>query len=171
MTGIHSAGAAFPAAYGIPVGAIDTAVVAAGSNADGRVVLLGAINAIKKIIIGGGVIELRRGLISLRGPIFSAIQGDGCAAIVAVDHAIGIVGIDPQSVVIAVGSVETLEGFAAVVGTEQAGVGDVNLVRVLGVGPNVGERPGALAAPVIISDHRPLLTPAITTSKTAYLSS
>ncbi len=92
---VHGDGAAFTAAHGVPVGAIDEAVVAARSNADGRVVLLGAINTIEKISVGSNVIELRGGLVVQGGPIFSAIHGDGCAAIVAVDHAIGIVGIDP----------------------------------------------------------------------------
>jgi len=95
------------------------------------------------------VVELRRGLVVLRGPILAAVDGNGCAAVIAVDDAIGIVGINPETVVVAVGRIEAFEGFAAVVRTEQAGVGDVDLVRILGVGPDVGEIPGALAETMI----------------------
>src|SRR6266850_1955876 len=92
---IHGDGATFAAADGIPVAAIDEAAVAARADSDGGIVLLGAIDAIQKIIVGSNVIKLRRWLIGLRGPIFSAIHGDRCAAVVPVDHALGILGINP----------------------------------------------------------------------------
>src|SRR4029077_8041008 len=78
--------AAFAAADGVPVAAIDVAVVAARSNADGRVVLLRAVNTIEKIVVGSDVIKLRGRLITLRGPILPAVNGNGGAAIVAVDE-------------------------------------------------------------------------------------
>src|SRR4029077_3400236 len=95
--------AAFAPANGVPVAAIDEAVVAARSNADGRIVLLGAVYAVQKIVVGGDVVELRGRLVILRGPIFSPVHGDGGTAVVAVDEAIGIVGINPEGVVVAVG--------------------------------------------------------------------
>src|SRR4029077_7771162 len=99
---------------GVPVAAIDVAVVAARSNADGRVVLLRAVNTIEKIVVGSDVIKLRVRLVTLRGPILPAVNGNGGAAIVAVDEMSGIAGIDPQGVMVAVGSGEAFEGFATV---------------------------------------------------------
>ena len=63
------------------------------------------------------MIKLRGRLIILRGPILAAVDGNRRAAVVAVDQAIGIVGIDPQAMVVAVGSVEAFEGLAAIVRT------------------------------------------------------
>ncbi len=102
------------------------------------------------------MIELRRRLIPLRGPILAAIDGNSGAAVVAVDHAVGTVGINPQSVVVAVRGVQAFEGFAAVDGAVEASIGDVNLIGILGVGPNVGEIPGALTEAVIVVDERPV---------------
>ena len=66
--------AAFAAADGIPIAAIDVAVVAAGADADRGIVLLGAIDSVEKIIVGGDVIKLRGWLVALRGPIFPAVD-------------------------------------------------------------------------------------------------
>ena len=85
----------FTPADGIPVAAIDEAAVTARADSDGRIVLLGAIDAVEKIIVGGHVIKLRRWLVSLRGPIFSAVNTDRRAAIIAVDHALRILRVDP----------------------------------------------------------------------------
>src|SRR5207249_7885726 len=161
--------AALASAYGIPVRAIDVATVAGGGDTDGRIVLLRAVNAIRKIIVGGHVIKLRRRLIILRGPVFSAVDGNCGAAIIAVDQAIGIVRIDPQAVVIAVGSIEAFKGFAAIVRAEQARVGDVDLVGIPGVGPNVGEIPGALAETMIVVDQRPVGAAIVAAIETAFL--
>src|SRR4029077_1276239 len=125
---------AFAAADGGPIAAIDVAVIGAGGDADGGIVLLRAVDAIEEIVVGGDVVELGGGLIVLRSPIFAGVNADGGAAVVTVDHAGRIVGIDPQSVVVAVRSQEALEGFAAVGGAEEPGVCDVDGVRVLGIG-------------------------------------
>src|SRR4029077_820075 len=61
------------------------------------------------------------------------------------------------------------EGLAAVNGTEQASVGDVNLVGVLGVGPDVGKIPGALTEAVIVVDERPIGAAIIAAVEDAFL--
>ena len=94
--------AAFSAAHGVPIGTPDGAVIAGSGDADGAVVLLRAVNVIRKIVVGDNVIELRGRLVKLSGPVSAAVDGNGGAAVVAVDDAIGIVGIDPQAVMIAV---------------------------------------------------------------------
>jgi hypothetical protein len=92
---VHGDIAAFAATDGIPVGAIDEATIAGSGDADGRVVLLRAIDAVGKVIVGGHMIELRGGLVILRGPVFAAVNGNGGATVIAVDQAIGIVGVNP----------------------------------------------------------------------------
>jgi len=106
--------AAFAAAHGVPIALEDRSVIAARANAERRVVLLRAVDAILKVVVGGDVVKLRGRLIVLRSPVFAAVDADGGAAVVAVDHAIGIVGIDPESVIVAMGGIEACEGLAAV---------------------------------------------------------
>ena len=131
-------------------------MIAGGGDAYGAVVLLRAVNAIGKIVVRGDVIKLRGWLIHLRGPIFAAIHGNGGAAIVAVDHAIGIIGIDPQTVMVAVRSGDAFERFASIDGTIQPGVGDIDFVGIFRVGPQVREIPGALPEAMIFIDKRPV---------------
>src|SRR5256884_4893780 len=146
--------AALPAADGVPVAAVNKAAITARLDAHRRVVLLRAVNTIEKIVVRRDVIELRGRLVVLRGPISAAVNRDGGTAVVAVDQAIGILRIDPQSVMIAVRRVEALESFASVDGPIKPGVGDVHLVRILRVCPNVGEIPRPLAEAVVVIDKR-----------------
>src|SRR6266404_2595433 len=162
--------AAFTAADGIPVAAIDEAAVAARADADGGIVLLGAIEAVEKIIVRGDVIKLRGWLIALRGPIFSSVDSDRSAAVVSVDHAVRIAGVNPQTVMIAVWRVQTIPGLAAVHGAEESGVRDVDGVRVLGIGPDMGEIPGALAEAVVVGDERPVLATVVRAIESAFFS-
>src|SRR5256884_440965 len=159
--------AALPAADGVPVAAVNKAAITARLDAHRRVVLLRAVNTIEKIVVRSDVIELRGRLVVLRGPISAAVNRDGGTAVVAVDQAIGILRIDPQSVMIAVRRVEALESLASVDGPIKPGVGDVHLVRILRVRPNVGEIPRPLAEAVVVIDKRPLRTAVIAAIQTA----
>ena len=114
-----------------------------------------AVDAIEKIVVGRDVIELRSGLIVLRGPILAPVDGNGCAAVVAVDEAIRIFRINPERVMVAMRRVEPFEGFSGVNGAVDACIGDVYLVCIFRVSPNVREIPGALPEAVIVSDERP----------------
>src|SRR5207247_8886003 len=125
----------------VAVAAVNKGALTARLDAHRRVVLLRAVNTIEKIVVRSDVIELRGRLVVLRGPISAAVNRDGGTAVVAVDQAIGILRIDPQSVMIAVRRVEALESLASVDGPIKPGVGDVHLVRILRVRPNVGEIP------------------------------
>src|SRR5438128_930796 len=75
------------AAYRVPIGTIDGTVVAAAGDSDGAVVLLRAIDVVRRTSIGNYVIELRRRLVILAGPSLATIQTHGYAAIVGNDHA------------------------------------------------------------------------------------
>src|SRR5438132_4662334 len=87
----------------------------AARDGHGGVVLLRAVDAIRRLRVGDHVIELGRRLVVDGGPAFAAIEGDDRAAIVPVDDPFGVLGIDPEVVVIAVRDRELEEGLAAVV--------------------------------------------------------
>src|SRR6266850_1957076 len=72
--------------------------------------------------------------------------------------------------VIAVRCVQTIPGLAAVHGAEESGVRDVDGVRVLGIGPDMGEIPGALAEAVVVGDERPVLATVVRAIESAFFS-
>ena len=130
--------------------------------------MLRAVDAIEKIVVRRDVIELRGGLIVLRGPVLASVDGNRGATVVAVDEAIGIFEIDPQGVMVAVRRVDALKSFAGVNGAIQAGVGDVHLVRVFRVCPNMREIPRTLAEAMIVVDERPLRAAVVAAIKAAF---
>ena len=108
----------------IPITDVDAAGLAA-RPAQRRVVLLRAADAIREMIGGDDVIELRRCLILLR-PGAAAVERHVGAAVVALDHALRVVGRDPEVVVVAVRDLDVAEGFAVVRRTVHAGVQHVH---------------------------------------------
>src|SRR5690349_21024981 len=107
---------------------------AAGArHADRGAVLLRAADMVWNIARGGHVVKLRGGVL-LAGPRLSAVDGDVAAAIVAVDHALRIGGVDPQVVVVPVRRPKLAIRLAPIGGFVEARVQDVNRVLALGVG-------------------------------------
>ena len=147
--------AGFAAADGIPILTIDGAVEIAAGDGDGAVVLLRAVDVIREAVICDDVIELRGGLVVLLGPMLAAIEGDGCAAVVALDHAAGVCGVDPEAVVIAVRDFDFVEGVAAVGGFVHVDVEDPDGVGIFGVGDDVHVIPGALGEAIVGIDEFP----------------
>lgn len=136
--------AAFSTADVVPV-AFGDAAASAGGDADGGVILLRAVGVIRKIVIEGDAVELRCGLIHHARPGTAAVEGDICAAVVRFDHAVGIVGGDPQAVIVAVRRADGLKAASAIGRPEEAYVEEINFVGVFRVGEDVGVIPGALA--------------------------
>ena len=58
---------------------------------------------------------------------------------------------------IAVRCVQTVPSLAAVHGAEESSVRDIDGVHIFGIGPDMGEIPGALAEAVVIGNERPVL--------------
>src|SRR5271155_971152 len=98
--GVRSDVAAFAAAHGIPVRAINRSFGAGTRDAHGGVVLLRAVDVIGKSIVGGDVVKLRRGLVVYAGPTVTAVGGDGGAAVVTIHEALRIRRIDPERMII-----------------------------------------------------------------------
>ena len=138
-----------------PVAGLDHAVVAVRQDADRRAVLLRAIDPVREAVVGDHVIELPGRLVVLAAPGLPSVDRQRRAAVIAVDHAARIVGIDPQAVMIAVRRRQEIEGLAAVLRAEHPGVERVDRVGLPGIGEDVAEVPGALAEPLVAVDPRP----------------
>ncbi len=122
IVGIGSDVAAFAAPDVVPIRTVDSAVCAGAGDAHGGVVLLRSVDVVRKPIVSGDVIKLRGRLVVNAGPALRAVGRDGGAAIVPVDEALWVCGIDPKAVVVAVRHTQHVEGFAAVVRTVYAGI-------------------------------------------------
>src|SRR5437660_1764723 len=97
-----------------PVFARNTKSSGAAGNAHRRVVLLRAINVIRKIIVERDTIELCGRLI-LFAPTPATVERNICAAVITIDHPIRVVGRDPEIVIVAMRHTYAAEGSAAVV--------------------------------------------------------
>src|SRR5207245_1059252 len=83
-------------------GPAHAALVAEAGDANAAVVLLRAVDVIRKLAVGDDVVELRRRLVVHGAPGLAAVHADGGAAIVAVDDAFRVSRINPQAVMVAV---------------------------------------------------------------------
>ena len=154
--GIGGDPAAFSAADLVPVGGGDGSAVAAAGGFDGGVVLLGAVDVVRKVVVEGDTVELGGGLVIFGREAFTAVEGDIDAAVVGLDHAVGVVVGDPKVVVVAVAGGDGFEGAAAIDGAVEAGVEGVHGVGVFGVGEDAGVVPGALLDVALAVDLGPV---------------
>ena len=106
----------------IPIFAANHARVRPARDANVRVVLLRAVNVIRKCVVDCDVIELRGRLIILRRPRFAAVDRDARAAVVCVADAVRILWINPEAVMMPMARREEIECLAAVHRFERAGI-------------------------------------------------
>src|SRR5581483_11586921 len=144
---------ALAAAGDVPVLAIDAASRGARGQRHRRVVLLAAVHPVGELVVHGHAVELRRRLVGLRRPGAAAVEGDVGAAVVALDHRAGIIGRDPQVVVVTVRRAHRCEGLAAVLRLPHRGVEHVERAGVLGIGEDVRVVPGALDEVAVAVDQ------------------
>ena len=125
--------AVFDHAHGMPLAIGDGAVVAAAGDADGTALLLASANAIGESVADGYVINLRGGLVVPGTPAGSAVDGDDRTLVADDENDVGIVGIDPEIlVVVAAGrAAKSGPGLAAVCRSHGYGAGAVDDVRIL----------------------------------------
>src|SRR5690348_13519289 len=116
VVGIGNDKAGFAAADFVPIGLVDGALVTAAGDGDGGIVLLGAVHAVRNDVVGGHVVELRGGLIALRSPGLAAVVRNRGAAVVGINHPVGMRGVDPEAVIVSVGRTNDIESVAAVGG-------------------------------------------------------
>ena len=84
----------------MPIAEGDFAVIAAAGNARRTALLLSAAEAIGKGVVGGDMVHLRGGLVVPGTPGFAAVDRDDCALVADDQNDAGIVGIDPDVLVV-----------------------------------------------------------------------
>src|ERR1039458_8596117 len=87
-------------AGGLPVAEREHALPRPGADAHAAAILLRAVEPIGETIVGGHVIDLGGGLVIPGAPTFGAIHADHGTLIAAEDHAVAVLGIDPELVVV-----------------------------------------------------------------------
>ena len=131
---------------------------AAARDADIRVVLLRAVDVIRKRVVDRDVIELRGRLVLQRRPGLAAIDRDARAAIVRVREPMRIFRIDPESVMIAMARGQELECLAAIDRAERARYSKHKPCRRrIRVRVNFAEIPGPLPEAAVVVDLRPIV--------------
>ena len=101
----------------VPVAERDLAVVAAAGDAGRAALLLAAVDPVGKLVVGDDVIELGRRLVVPGTPGLAAVDGDDRALVAGEQDDVGIVGIDPDGVIV------VAAGRAADAGERLAAVG------------------------------------------------
>ena len=138
----------------VPVADRNATRLAAG-GAERRVVLLRAAHAVREVVRGGDVVELRGGEVLL-APRRAAVGAHHRTAVIALDHAERVVRRDPQVVVVAMRDIDLrLERLPAVGALEELHVERVDDARVLGVGDEARVVPRALAQVAVAVEELP----------------
>ena len=132
-------------------------------DAQGGVVLLCAIDAVREVVVGGHSIELRSGLVEVGRPGVAAVEADLTTTVIGHNHTGGVFRRNPQVMVIAVGrlSWHSLEGCTAIAGGEEADVEHIDAVFILTIGIDTGVVPGPLPQVSVVIGFGPGLAAVI----------
>ena len=133
----------------------DRAVAGLAGQGKRGVVLLGAIDLVRVLIVSDHMIELRRWLVVDAGPGLATVEADVCASVVAFDHAVGVVRVDPEILVVAVRRWDGTERLAAIDGLPALQVQNPDRVGVARVGEDVHVIPGTPPQVAVVTDHLP----------------
>jgi len=128
-----------------PISFTDRATLTAAGNSYRRVVLLGTVDSIGKVIVGRDAVKLRGGLVEVGRKIDAVVVGNLCAAIVGHDKSFGIVRVDPQIVMVTVGSADRGEVLAAVIRPMELHIQNVDAVSILRICVDACVVPSALS--------------------------
>ncbi len=136
---------------GFPIAKRKYAFARPGADAHAAAILLCSVQPIGKTVVGGDVINLRRGLVVPGAPALAAIHANDSSLIAAEHHAIAILRIHPELVIIVTAgrSFDRNERFAAVGGHICCGVDDVSPVGIFGIHADLFEIPAAAPQPVL----------------------
>jgi hypothetical protein len=96
---------------------------------------------VRELVVGDDVIELGGGLVVPRAPGLARVDGDNRALVACEEKDVGIVGVDPDCVVIVASgrALESREGLAGIGGAVGRGIGHVDQVFILGIDLHFGE--------------------------------
>ena len=154
------------------VGAVaqrDGAPLGGRGHADGGVVLLRAVHPVGVLVVHVQAVELRGQLVVDGRPGLPAVERHAGAAVVALDHALRVLRVDPQVVVVAVRGGHFAEAHPAVGGLPHLQVGDVDRVGVAGVGEHMGVVPGPVHQVPVSAHLRPMLAVVVAAVQTGGL--
>ena len=84
----------------MPVIRRDLAIIATAEHSSGAALLLAAINPVRMLVVGDDMIELRGRLVIPGTPGASTVDSDRGALIYAEKDDVGILGIDPDRVIV-----------------------------------------------------------------------
>ena len=159
--------ACFPAPDGVPIVAANLAAIAAAGNGHGGIILLRAVDVVRGPRVGDDVVELRGGLVVLARPRIAAIEADRDAAVVRGNHALRILRIDPETVIVAVRNFHFIEAAPAVGGLEELDIRDVERIGIVRIGDDVHVVPRALKQRVATVYEIPGVAAVVGTIKSA----
>ena len=106
------------------------------------------------------MVELRSRLVVLWCPSRAAINSNRHAAIIRLNHAFGIGGVNPQSVVISVGDGQRVEDSSAIRGTKKAEIEQIDGILVLRICIDVILVPGSHPQGIVVH-HLPVRAPVV----------
>ena len=169
VLGAHTHVRAFAARAFGPLANADATTVALRLDDHRTVVLLAAVQLVRKAVIHRHVIKLRRGLIVLRAPTLATIQRDRRAAIVRIDQVIRVGRVDPEAVIVAMRGGHIGERAPAVDALEQWRVAHPHHLGVLRIGRDVHVIPRARLNQPVARHLPPRLTGIVTAKQTTVL--
>ena len=142
----------------MPVAEGDFAIVAAAGGAHRAALLLSAVDPIGEAIVGDHVIELRGRLVVPGAPGLAAVQADGGTLVGCQQDDAGVVGVDPDGVIIVAAgrAFDGGETGAAIDRAVGGGVGDVDDVLVFGIDAHAGEIGAAPPDALVVVDALPV---------------
>src|ERR1019366_6520217 len=143
IAGIGGQPSAFASADHKPVARCDQSMIGSARYRCAAAVLLGAVNVVRKFVVGDHVIELPDRLVEPGRPRLAVVEADGCPLVGANDPARRILGIEPELVVVVAAWRATHNGnaVAAIVGTVERNIRNVNDIGIAGVNGDPVEIP------------------------------
>ena len=161
--------AAFSPSYIIDVGLGNTCESRTAGHGDGRVVLLSAIDPIRNLLISRYMVHLRRRLVVDRGPASAAIEGHTGTAVIPLDHALGVVRIDPQIMIISMRHLYLEKGASSIDRLPALDIQCPDSFWVLGISVDMLVIPRACPEVTVLAQPFPVLAAVIGSKERAIL--
>ena len=155
VLGVHGDITAFACAGRVTITPRDRTFFGRAGYADTGVVLLGAIDTVRVLVVYCYMVKLAGELIIDGGPGRAAVKRDAGSAVVAFYHAQRILWVDPEVMVVTVGCCDLGVILAAVAGFPHFEIVDIDRVGILRIGEDMAIVPGALDEIPVIRDLYP----------------
>ena len=159
---VHDVVEPVAAAHRLPVLEHDRPAAALAARPAHRpVVLQAAVHVVGHLVVEADGVELRQRQLVRVVPVLPAVEGDPHAVVVAEDHVLRVLRVDPERVVVAAEPERRRPGLPAVLGLEHADAQHVGVVHVGRVDPDVHVVVAGPAAHRVLLVHLPPRLPAV----------